>query len=62
MSLFASLHPLAQKTTLTLSISTEGDQLRVNATPSVAFRLCLLGMFVPMKVPADVVCKVPEPA
>lgn len=30
-------------------------------TPSVAFRLCLLGMFVPLKVPADVVCKVPEP-
>ncbi|CAE6811426.1 hypothetical protein R69658_05422 [Paraburkholderia aspalathi] len=31
-------------------------------TPSVAFRLCLLGMFVPLKVPADAVCKVPEPA
>jgi len=33
MSLFASLHPLAQKTTLTLLITAEGDQLRVNVTP-----------------------------
>lgn len=33
MSLFASLYPLAQKTTLTLLITTEGDQLRVNVTP-----------------------------
>jgi len=31
-------------------------------TPSVAFRLCVLGMFVPLKVPADVICKAPEPA
>ncbi|SHK36354.1 PRTRC system protein E [Paraburkholderia terricola] len=33
MSLFASLYPLAQKTTLTLLITAEGDQLRVNVTP-----------------------------
>lgn len=33
MSLFASLYPLAQKTTLTLLITTEGNQLRVNVTP-----------------------------
>lgn len=33
MSLFASLHPLAQRTTLTLLITAEGDQLRVNVTP-----------------------------
>ncbi|MGQ7939103.1 PRTRC system protein E [Paraburkholderia sp. D1E] len=33
MSLFVSLYPLAQKTTLTLLITTEGDQLRVNVTP-----------------------------
>jgi PRTRC genetic system protein A len=31
-----------------------------DGTPSVAFRLCVLGMFVPLKVPADVICKVPE--
>ncbi|WP_406868143.1 Mov34/MPN/PAD-1 family protein [Paraburkholderia fungorum] len=36
--------------------------LGTGGTPSVAFRLCVLGMFVPLKVPADVVCKVPEPA
>lgn len=30
--------------------------------PSVAFRLCVLGMFVPLKVPADAIFKVPEPA
>jgi PRTRC genetic system protein E len=33
MSLFASLFPLAQKTTLTLLITVEGDELRVNVTP-----------------------------
>lgn len=33
MSLFASLHPLAQRTTLTLLITVEGDELRVNVTP-----------------------------
>lgn len=33
MSLFASLYPLAQKTTLTLLITAEGNQLRVNVTP-----------------------------
>ncbi|MDR6493572.1 PRTRC genetic system protein E [Paraburkholderia terricola] len=33
MSLFASLYPLAQKTTLTLLITAEGDKLRVNVTP-----------------------------
>ncbi|MDR6447440.1 PRTRC genetic system protein E [Paraburkholderia terricola] len=33
MSLFASLHPLAKRTTLTLLITAEGDQLRVNVTP-----------------------------
>lgn len=33
MSLFASIYPLAQKTTLTLLITAEGDQLRVNVTP-----------------------------
>ncbi|MET3232088.1 UNVERIFIED_ORG: PRTRC genetic system protein A [Burkholderia sp. 1263] len=32
------------------------------ATPSVAFRLCVLGMFVPLKVPTDAIFKVPEPA
>jgi PRTRC genetic system protein E len=35
MSLFASLYPLAQKTTLTLLITAEGEQLRVNVTPRV---------------------------
>jgi PRTRC genetic system protein E len=33
MSLFKSLYPLAQKTTLTLLVTAEGDQLRVNVTP-----------------------------
>ncbi|AXL49164.1 hypothetical protein DSC91_000870 [Paraburkholderia caffeinilytica] len=33
MSLFASLYPLAKRTTLTLLITAEGDQLRVNVTP-----------------------------
>ncbi|MBB3259974.1 PRTRC genetic system protein E [Paraburkholderia bannensis] len=33
MSLFASLYPLAQRTTLTLLITAEGDQLRVNVMP-----------------------------
>lgn len=33
MSLFTSLHPLAQRTTLTLLITAEGDQLRVNVMP-----------------------------
>jgi PRTRC genetic system protein A len=31
-------------------------------TPSVAFRLCVLGMVIPLKVPASAVFKVPEPA
>lgn len=29
-------------------------------TPSVAFRLCVLGMFIPLKVPASAVFKAPE--
>lgn len=33
MSLFTSLYPLAQRTTLTLLLTAEGDQLRVNVTP-----------------------------
>ncbi|CAG9195759.1 PRTRC system protein E [Paraburkholderia tropica] len=33
MSLFTSLHPLARRTTLTLLITAEGDQLRVNVMP-----------------------------
>jgi PRTRC genetic system protein E len=33
MSLFTSLYPLAQKATLTLLVTVEGDQLRVNVTP-----------------------------
>jgi PRTRC genetic system protein E len=33
MSRFESIYPLAQKTTLTLLITAEGDQLRVNVTP-----------------------------
>ncbi|CAN7264634.1 PRTRC system protein E [Caballeronia sp. LjRoot31] len=33
MSLFSSLHPLAQKATLIVLITAEGDQLRVNVTP-----------------------------
>lgn len=33
MSLFTSLRPLAQTATLTLLITAEGDQLRVNVTP-----------------------------
>jgi PRTRC genetic system protein A len=31
-------------------------------TPSVAFRLCVLGMFIPLKVPAEAVFNVAEPA
>ncbi|AXL49160.1 jamm isopeptidase [Paraburkholderia caffeinilytica] len=31
-------------------------------TPSVAFRLCVLGMVIPLKVPVSAVFKVPEPA
>lgn len=31
-------------------------------TPSVAFRLCVLGIFVPLKVPADAIFKALEPA
>lgn len=31
-------------------------------TPSVAFRLCVLGMFVPLKVPASAIFTVAEPA
>lgn len=31
-------------------------------TPSVSFRLCVLGLFVPLKVPADAIFKVPEAA
>ncbi|MGF6976382.1 PRTRC genetic system protein E [Paraburkholderia sp. JPY465] len=33
MSLFTSLYPLAKSATLTLLITVEGDQLRVNVTP-----------------------------
>jgi PRTRC genetic system protein E len=33
MSLFTSLYPLAQKATLILLVTVEGDQLRVNVTP-----------------------------
>jgi len=33
MSLFTALHPLAQRTTLMLLITAEGDQLRINVTP-----------------------------
>ncbi|MGX7006187.1 PRTRC system protein E [Caballeronia sp. KNU42] len=36
MSLFSSLHPLAQKATLIVLITAEGDQLRVNVTPQAA--------------------------
>ncbi|CAN7607957.1 PRTRC system protein A [Caballeronia sp. LjRoot34] len=36
--------------------------LDADGTPSVAFRLCVLGMFIPLKVPAAAVFKVPEPA
>jgi PRTRC genetic system protein A len=36
--------------------------LNEGGTPSVAFRLCVLGMFVPLKVPADAIFKVTEPA
>lgn len=31
-------------------------------TPSVAFRLCVLGLIIPLKVPVSAVFKVPEPA
>jgi PRTRC genetic system protein E len=69
MSLFTALHPLAQKATLTLLITVEGDQLRVNVTPranddkkgeKTLFRLCVLGTFVKLNVPADAVFKSPE--
>lgn len=36
--------------------------LGADGTPSVAFRLCVLGTFIPLKVPADAVFKVTEPA
>ncbi|RKF36130.1 hypothetical protein [Paraburkholderia fungorum] len=62
MSLFASLSSLAQKATLIILTTTEGAQLRMNVTPSVAFPLCRLCMSMPPKVLADVARKIPEPA
>ncbi|MFM0427597.1 hypothetical protein PQQ75_01170 [Paraburkholderia aspalathi] len=61
MSLFASLHLLAQKMTLSSLITIDGGKLSMNVTPSVAFRLSLLCTFVLLSVPVDVVCKAPEP-
>jgi len=76
MSLFSSLHPLAQKATLIVLITAEGNQLCVNVRPqatgektvkktlypSVAFRLYVLGMFIPLKVPSGTVFRAAEPA
>lgn len=62
MPLFAPLYPLTRKTTLVPLATADGDQPHVNVTSSATSSLCLAGMFVPLKVPADVVCEVSEPA